>query len=253
MTLRYRFSRIPNAARLAMSGQTRSYPRESRWTAVDEFAFSRLHPSTSAPSVPALDHALANMEKAGVFNIAVSPALGKYLQLQARLVRAKHILEVGTLGGYSTIWLANAAPDVKVTTVEVDKHHADVARANLKYAGVSDRVDIRLGPGMKVLPQLAQEIENGKRDKFQFVFIDADKQNNWNYVDMAIGMCEPGTCIIIDNVVRNTNWTSDIGDTRSKEARQFVENIGKDDRLEGVVVQTVGERSWDGFLFAVVK
>jgi predicted O-methyltransferase YrrM len=236
-----------------MSGQNRSYSRESRWTAVDEFAFSRLHPSTSAPSVPALDHALANMEKAGIFNIAVSPSLGKYLQLQARLVRAKHILEVGTLGGYSTIWLANTASDVEVTSVEVDEHHAEVARANLKYAGVADRVDIRLGPGMKVLPQLAAEIQSGKREKFQFVFIDADKENNWNYVDMAIGMCEPGTCIIIDNVVRNTNWTSDIGDPRSREARQFVENLGKDERLEGVVVQTVGERSWDGFLFAVVK
>jgi predicted O-methyltransferase YrrM len=236
-----------------MFGQTRSYSRESRWTAVDEFAFSRLHPSTSAPSVPALNHALANMEKAGMFNIAVSPSLGKYLQLQARLVRAKHILEVGTLGGYSTIWLANTAPDVKVTSVEVDEHHVEVARANLKHAGVVDRVDIRLGPGMKVLPQLAAEIQSGKREKFQFVFVDADKENNWNYVNMAIGMCEPGTCIIVDNVVRNINWTSDVGDPRSREARQFVENLGKDERLEGVVMQTVGERSWDGFLFAVVK
>jgi predicted O-methyltransferase YrrM len=168
-------------------------------------------------------------------------------------VRAKHILEVGTLGGYSTIWLANTAPDVKATSVEVDKHHIEVAHANLKHAGVADRVDIRLGPGMKVLPQLDAGIQSGKRDKFQFVFVDADKESNWDYVDMAIGMCEHGTCIIIDNVVRNTNWTSDIGHPRSKEARQFMENLGKDERLEGVVMQTVGERSWDGFLFAVVK
>jgi predicted O-methyltransferase YrrM len=236
-----------------MTAQTRSYSRESRWTAVDEYAFSKLHPSTSAPSTSALDHALSAMEKAGIYNIAVSPALGKYIQLQARLIRAKHVLEVGTLGGYSTIWLANAAPDVKVTSVEVDKHHAEVARANIKYAGVADRVDICLGPGVKVLPQLAEEVQSGKRDKFQFVFIDADKEYNWTYVDMAIGMCEPGACIVVDNVVRNSQWTSDLADPKSSDARQLVENMGKDGRLDGVVMQTVGERGYDGFLFAVVR
>jgi predicted O-methyltransferase YrrM len=236
-----------------MFRQDRSYSRESRWTAVDEYAFSRLHPSMSVPSTSALNHALSTMEKAGIYNIAVSPSQGKYLQLQVRLTRAKHILEVGTLGGYSTIWLASASPDVKVTSVEVEKHHAEVARANFKYAGVADRVDVRLGSGIKVLPQLAEEVKSGSRDKFQFVFIDADKENNWTYVDMAIGMCEPGACIIVDNVVRNSQWTSDLADPRSKDARQVVENIGKDERLEGVVVQTVGERSYDGFLFAVVK
>jgi predicted O-methyltransferase YrrM len=193
------------------------------------------------------------MDKAGLHNIAVSPALGEYIQLQARFVRAKHILEVGTFGGYSTIWLANAVPDVKVTSIEVDKHDAEIARANVKYAGVADRVDIRLGPGIKVLPQLADEVRSGKRDKFQFIFVDADKENHWTYVNMAVGMCEPGACIVVDNVVRNSQWTSDLADPKSKDARQVVENMGQYDRLDGVVVQTVGERGYDGFLFAVVR
>jgi predicted O-methyltransferase YrrM len=168
-------------------------------------------------------------------------------------MRAKNILEVGTLGGYSTIWLANASPDVRVTSVEVDKHHAEVARSNVQHAGVADRVEVRLGPGIEVLPQLVEEVKNGKRDKFQFVFIDADKQNNWNYVDIALGMCDPGACIIVDNVVRRGQLAKDVTDPAVVGARKVVENIGKDDRLDGVVMQTVGEKSYDGFLFAVVK
>ncbi|KAH8730495.1 O-methyltransferase [Phaeosphaeriaceae sp. PMI808] len=237
-----------------MSGQGQSHEKDPRWTAVDDYAFSHLHSSSSIPSVSALDHALATSQREKLPDIAVSPSQGKYLQLQARLMRAKNILEVGTLGGYSTIWLANATPHVKVTSVEVNEHHADVARSNIQNAGVADRVDIRLGPGIEVLPQLVAEVKGGKRDKFDFVFIDADKENNWNYVDIALGMCEPGACIIVDNVVRKgklaTNDVSDIGVTG---ARKVVENIGKDDRLEGVVMQTVGDKNYDGFLFAVVR
>jgi predicted O-methyltransferase YrrM len=234
-----------------MSGQ--SYENDTRWTAVDEYAFSHLHPSTSTPSTSVLDHALQNSKKEGLPDIAVSPSQGKYLQLQARLIRAKNILEVGTLGGYSTIWLANSTPDVKVTTVEVDAHHAEVARANIKNAGVADRVEVRLGLGIEVLPQLAQEVKDGKQAKFQFVFIDADKENNWNYVEVAIGMCDPGACIIVDNVVRKGKVAQDTEDPRVAGARRVIENIGKDDRLEGIVLQTVGEKNYDGFLFAVVK
>jgi predicted O-methyltransferase YrrM len=234
-----------------MSGQP--YEKDPRWTAVDDYAFSHLHSSTSTPSTSALDQALRNSETEGLPNIAVSPSQGKYLQLQARLIRAKNILEVGTLGGYSTLWLANSTPDVKVTTVEVDAHHAEVAHANIKNAGVADRVEIRLGPGIEVLPQLAQEMKDGKRAKFQFVFIDADKENNWNYVDAAIGMCDPGACIIVDNVVRKGQVAQDTDDPRVAGARRVIENIGKDERLEGIVLQTVGEKNYDGFLFAVVR
>jgi predicted O-methyltransferase YrrM len=236
-----------------MSARNQSHERDPRWTAVDEYAFSRLHPSLKTPSTSALNHALAASEKEGLPDIAVSPSQGKYLQLQARLVRATNILEVGTLGGYSTIWLANASPNVHVTSVEVDEHHAKVARANVKKAGVADRVDIRLGPGIDVLPQLAEEVKSGKRGKFQLVFIDADKENNWNYVDIALGMCDPGACIIVDNVVRRGRLAQDSDDPGVVGARRVVENVGKDDRLDGIVVQTVGEKSYDGFLVAVVK
>jgi predicted O-methyltransferase YrrM len=230
-----------------------TYEQDPRWTAVDEYSLSHLHTSKHTPSISALDHALQTSEKEGLPNIAVSASQGKYLQLQARLIRAKNILEVGTLGGYSTIWLANATPDVIVTSVEVDEHHAKVARANIANAGLADRVEVCLGPGINVLPQLAQEIKSGRREKFQFIFIDADKENNWNYVDMAIGMSDPGACIIVDNVVRKGQLASPSDDPRIAGARRVVENIGKDDRLEGVVVQTVGDKDYDGFVFAVVK
>jgi predicted O-methyltransferase YrrM len=236
-----------------MSGHGQSHEHDPRWTAVDEYAFSHLHPSSATPKISALDHALSTSEREGLPDIAVSPSQGKYLQLQARLMRAKNILEVGTLGGYSTIWLANATSEVKVTSVEVDKHHAEVARANVKYAGVENRVDIQLGPGIEVLPQLAQEVKSDKREKFDFVFIDADKENNWNYVDIALGMCKPGACIIVDNVVRKGQLANDVSHPAIVGARKVVENVGKDARLDGVVMQTVGEKNYDGFLFAVVK
>lgn len=236
------------------SGQGQSYEQDSRWTAVDAYSFSHLHPhSRTAPSNDTLEHALTNSKNEGLPDIAVSPSQGKYLKLQAQLVKAKNILEVGTLGGYSTIWMAGASNDVRVTTVEVDAHHAKVAKANLKHAGVSARVDVRLGPGIEVLPQLLQEVKVGKREKFQLVFIDADKQNNWNYVDTAIGMCDPGACIIVDNVVRKGQLANADGDTMVQGARKVVEAVGRDERLDGVVMQTVGEKNYDGFLIVVVK
>ncbi|KAJ4989274.1 hypothetical protein SVAN01_05179 [Stagonosporopsis vannaccii] len=237
-----------------MSGQGQSYEKDPRWTAVDTYSLGHLHPSSrKTPSNDVLEHALSNSEKQGLPDIAVSPSQGKYLQLQARLLNAKNVLEVGTLGGYSTIWLANASPDVRIISIEVEKHHARVARSNIEYAGVGDRVDVRLGSGVEVLPKVVEEVKRGKLGKFQFVFIDADKENNWNYVDMAIELCEPGACIIIDNVVRKGQLATDTDDPRIAGARRVVENVGKDDRLDGVVVQTVGDKNYDGFLIAVVN
>lgn len=234
--------------------QSREEELDPRWIAVDDYAFSHLHASPSAHPAPSiLTQALTSSSQAGLPDIAVSAAQGKYLQLTARLARAKHILEVGTLGGYSTIWLATAAPDVHVTSVEIEAHNAEVARANLKSAGVDDRVDVVLGPGVEVLPRLAEEVRSGKREKFQFVFIDADKENNWNYVDVAIGMSEPGAVIIVDNVVRKGRLAEPSDDARILGARKVVENIGKDERLDGIVLQTVGAKSYDGFLLAVVR
>jgi len=236
------------------SGQGQTYEKDPRWTAVDNYSFAHLHPQTSTtPSHDALEFARANSEKQGLPDIAVSTSQGKFLMIQARLLRAKNVLEVGTLGGYSTIWLTNASPSVRVATVEVDKHHADVARQNFEHAGVADRVEVHLGPGIEVLPRLAEEVRQGKRDKFQLVFIDADKQNNWNYVDTALGMCEAGACVIVDNVVRKGQLADPNGDDRVQGARKVVEMIGQDERLDGVVVQTVGDKNYDGYLFAVVK
>jgi predicted O-methyltransferase YrrM len=238
-----------------MSGQGQSYERDPRWTAVDTYSFGHLHSkSQTSPSNDALTFALSNSEKQGLPDIAVSPSQGKYLKLQAQLVKAKNILEVGTLGGYSTIWLATSSEDVKVVTVEVDEHHAEVARSNIENAGLKDRVEVKLGPGIEVLPKLLEEVKAGKRGKFQFIFIDADKENNWAYVDLAIGMAEQGACIIVDNVVRKGQLAQDAGgDSRVEGAKRVVENIGKDERLDGVVMQTVGEKNYDGFLIAVVK
>ncbi|KAF2873119.1 O-methyltransferas-like protein family 3 [Massariosphaeria phaeospora] len=235
------------------SGQGQSYERDPRWTAVDEYTFSHLHPAPSSPSPSALTAALRHSEAQGLPDIAVSPSQGKFLKLQAQLAKAKNILEVGTLGGYSTIWLASSSPDVQIVSVEVDKHHAAVAKANLENAGLADRVEIRLGPGVEVLPTLAEEIKEGKRGKLQLTFIDADKENNWNYVDAAIGMSEPGACIIVDNVVRKGQLVTAQDDPRVEGARRVIENVGKDDRIDGVVMQTVGEKNYDGFLVAVVR
>ncbi|KAI4625729.1 hypothetical protein J4E80_002862 [Alternaria sp. BMP 0032] len=243
-----------NDSILTMPQPGQSHEKDPRWTAVDTYSFGHLHPSTrTSPSPSALQHALDASQKAGLPDIAVSPSQGKYLQLTARLARSKIILEVGTLGGYSTIWLATASPNVSVTSVEVDSHHADVARSNIQTAGLEDKVDVILGPGMEVLPSLAQQVKDGKRPKFDFVFIDADKENNWNYVDIALGMCEAGACVIVDNVVRKGQLAEETDDPRIAGAKRVVENVGRDERLDGVVLQTVGEKSYDGFLLAVVK
>lgn len=237
-----------------MSGSGQCYEKDPRWTAVDTYSLGHLHPSSrQTPANDVLEHALRNSEKQGLPDIAVSPSQGKYLQLQARLLKAKNILEVGTLGGYSTIWLANANPDVHIISIEIDKHHAEVARSNIDHAGVADRVDVRLGAGVEVLPKIVEEVQQGKLGRFQLVFIDADKENNWNYVDTAVGLCEPGACIIVDNVVRKGQLAHETDDPRVAGARRVVENVGKDHRLDGVVIQTVGDKNYDGFLIAIVR
>ena len=181
---------------------------------------------------------------------------GKFLLLQGRLIGVKNILEVGTLGGYSTIWLANTSPDVRVTTIEVNEHHAEVARQNFKAAGVADRVEVVVGPGVEVLPKIAAEVEAGTRPRFGLTFIDADKDNNWFYFDLAVKISYPRSVIFVDNVVRR-GTTADAEaakhDPKIQGSRVVIENAGKDSRVDSVVLQTVGEKSYDGFLMAVVK
>ena len=232
------------------------YTENPKWTTVDNYVFTSIHPpSSSSPSlIDTLTKAQANNLSSGLPDIAVSPPQGKFLMLQARLIQAKTILEVGTLGGYSTIWLANSTEQAKVVTIEVNPKHAEIAKQNFETAGVAEKIEVLVGPGTDILPKLAQEVKEGKREKFEMVFIDADKENNWNYVESALGMTRSGALILVDNVVRYGKVVDEgTEDKRVLGSRKVIEKVGKDERLEGTVLQTVGEKGWDGLLFAVVK
>lgn len=200
---------------------------------------------------PALDEALARNAAEGLPAIDVSPAQGKLLHILARSIGAWRILEVGTLGGYSTIWLARALPDHGVlVTLEIDPHHAEVARANLDAAGVGDKVEIRVGPAVEMLTRMEAEGEG----PFDLVFIDADKPNNVAYLKAALAIARPGSLIIDDNVVREGRVT----DASSTDAailgtRALFDVIAAEPRLTATAIQTVGAKGWDGFMIAVVN
>lgn len=225
---------------------------DKRWTMVDEYTSENLH-ARDKPLLDKLNQATANSDKNGLMPISVSEHQGKFLMLQARMKGAKHILELGLLGGYSTIWLANASPDVKVTTVEVDENSARVATENLKNAGVLDRVEVIVGAGMDVMPRLVQEVKDGKRQPYDFYFIDADKMNNWPYVDWSCQMATPGAAIIVDNVVRQAKLVTHTDVEPNPGNRRMIEHIKTDDRLDATCIQWVGDKSYDGFLLALVK
>jgi predicted O-methyltransferase YrrM len=229
---------------------------DPRWGEVDEWTFSQTQTDKSIPSVDVLKKASDHQQASGLPDIAVSPAQGQYLQIQAKLIDAKHILEVGTLGGYSTIFLANASPETKVTTVEIDKKHAKVARENVDAAGVGDRVEIVLGGGLDVLPKLLDEVKEGKRPRWDLVFIDADKSSNWEYFDLAAQMSRPGACLIVDNVVRKGALVDKVkakSDPSVAGSRRVITNSGKDDRFDSTVIQVVGEKNYDGMMIAILK
>lgn len=215
-----------------------------RWQAVDDYIAGHLLGADDA-----LAAALANNEKQGLPPIDVSPAQGKMLFLLAQMAGAKHILEVGTLGGYSTIWLARALPkDGQLVTLELDPHHAAVARENLERAGVADKVDIRLGPAVESLAAMAAG------DPFDFVFIDADKQSNAHYVAEAMRLGRSGTTIIVDNVVREGGvLEADSADERIIGTRALFDMLAADPRLDATAVQTVGAKKWDGFVLARLR
>ncbi|MCJ1407517.1 hypothetical protein MMC19_001588 [Ptychographa xylographoides] len=231
-----------------------SYEQDPRWTAVDDYTLSHLHP-TSRANHSSLKYCLENSRDQGLPDISSYASLGKFLALQCQIGNVKHALEVGTLGGYTAIWIASQIPDIHVTTVEVDPKHAEVARHNIQKAGLGDRVEVLDGPGLKVLPKLKAEIDSGKRARFGFVFIDADKENNWAYFDQAVDMSVSRACVCVDNMVRMGRLVAEEaqGKTGVIGARQVIENAGKDARVDAVVMQTVGEKNYDGFLMAVVK
>jgi predicted O-methyltransferase YrrM len=213
--------------------------------AVDAYIVERLIPADAA-----LDAALAANADAGLPSIDVSAAQGKMLHLFARMVGARRILEVGTLGGYSTIWLALALPDEgRLVTLEIDSHHAAVARANIDRAGVGDRVEIRIG---RAIDTLAAMITAGET-VFDFVFIDADKPSNVAYLEAALALVSPGATIVIDNVVRSgavTNASS--ADPAVQGTRALFDAVAAEPRLTATAIQTVGAKHWDGFLLARV-
>jgi predicted O-methyltransferase YrrM len=211
------------------------------WNAVDEYITDHLVPADAA-----LDAALQATTQAGMPDIGVAPTHGKLLHLLARLRGARAILEIGTLAGYSTIWLARALPPGgRLVTLEADPRHAEVARANLDRAGLADVVELRLGPALDTLPELA--------GPFDLVFIDADKLNNPNYVRWALRLTRPGSAIVVDNVVRGGSvLEKDRDDPGVQGTRSLYETIAAEPRLTATAVQTVGVKGYDGFLLALV-
>jgi predicted O-methyltransferase YrrM len=214
---------------------------------VDEFLDSVLHVDD-----PRLVAALEASRAAGLPSIAVSPQYGRFLYLLASGIRAQRILEIGTLGGYSTIWLARAVgPSGHVVTLEYEPRHAEVARSNLQSAGVGDRVDVLVGAALDTLPQLASQPD---RRPFDLVFIDADKENNAAYVRWAVELCHPGSMIVVDNVVRGGRVLSPAPDDhQARGSVDMFELMGEHPRLEAAAIQTVGVKGWDGFAIALVR
>ncbi|MFR9768649.1 O-methyltransferase [Nocardia sp. SC052] len=217
----------------------------SGWADVDSYLVETL------VADPDSDAALEANKAAGLPAIDVSPPQGKFLHLLARTVGARRVLEIGTLGGYSTIWLARAVgPKGRVVTLEFAARHAEVARANLDRAGVGDRVEIRVGAALDSLPVLTQE----DPEPFDLVFIDADKVNNANYVLWALRLTRPGSVIIVDNVVRGGTIADERSvDPNAQASRELVELLTAEPSLDATVVQTVGAKGWDGFAYAVVN
>jgi predicted O-methyltransferase YrrM len=215
------------------------------WTSVDHYIADSLIPFDGI-----LEAALAANAAAGLPSIDVSPTLGKFLHLLARMKGARRILEVGTLGGYSTIWLARAlAAGGSAVTLEVNSKHADVARANLKRAGLSEVVEVRVGPAAASLEQLHQE----SAGPFDLIFIDADKPSNPIYLQWALKLSAVGSVIVCDNVVRDGEIVdSTSADPNVQGARALFELLAKEPRLSGTALQTVGSKGYDGFAMAVV-
>ena len=217
---------------------------EEQWTAVDRYITDQLVPSDSV-----LDAALASSAANGLPAINVAPNQGKLLHVLARSVNARRILEVGTLGGYSTIWLARAlAAGGKLITLEYEPKHADVARANIERAGLANAVEIRLGKAIETLPKIAAE----GGEPFDFVFIDADKPGNADYFAWALKLARVGALIVVDNVVRNGAVLDADGDANVQGARRLFEAMAKETRVSSTALQTVGSKGYDGFAIAVV-
>jgi predicted O-methyltransferase YrrM len=215
------------------------------WAEVDNYFCNLL-----APPDHKLDAAIEANQQAGLPQIDVTRLQGKFLEFLVRISGARCILEIGTLGGYSTLWLARALPgDGRIVTLELDPHHAEVARANLDNTGVLDSVELIVGPAIETLPTL----RNSAAAPFDLIFIDADKQSYPEYLHWALKLSRPGTVIVADNVVRQGKVVEpDCDDPNVQGVRRFTELVAAEPRLSATVLQTVGVKGYDGFLLAVV-
>ncbi|KAF4335191.1 holo [Fusarium beomiforme] len=232
------------------------YETDPRHIAMDKYVNSHLLKETKNSYHKALQHIHDKSISAGLPDIACSPSQAKLLKLQIQAANATNVLEVGTLGGYSAAWMATAGPNVQVTTIEIDEFYATVAARNIKEAGLASQVEILQGPALEILPQLASQVASGQRPSFDFVFIDANKQDNLAYFNLAVSMSRLRAAIVVDNVVRNGKVASvseSEKDDRVFGTRQLIEAIGKDNRVDATVIQTVGEKNYDGFLLAIVS
>jgi len=218
---------------------------DQSWTAVEAYFESEL---IGADAV--LEAALRASATAGLPDIQVSASQGKLLHLLALTLPARRILEVGTLGGYSALWLARALPpDGRLVTLEIDPRHAEVARQNFVHGGVAGRIDLQVGPALESLARLrAQRVA-----PFDLVFIDADKPNNLGYVQAALELAHEGTLIVVDNVVRDGEVVARRRDAAAEGVRRMTEWIAREARLTATVIQTVGLKGYDGFLLARVS
>ena len=228
---------------------------DPRWKAVDNYVRPHLQPESN-PLTGKLAAAARLADEAGLPDICVSSYQGQFLSLQCKLLNAKNVLEVGTLGGYSSIHMASSSPDTKVLTLEIDPTHAEVAAKAIAGAGFADQVKIVLGAAVDKLPGIKEDVLSGKRPKFDMVFIDADKPNNTVYYNYAVEICRRGALIIVDNVVRRGALADDKvleSDGGVKGARAVIERAGKDERVFSTLIQTVGEKSYDGMLLCVVN
>lgn len=218
---------------------------QETWSAVDTYFCEHLMPAD-----PVLDQVIRDSDAVGLPAHNVTPSQGKFLHLLARMQGARKILEFGTLGGYSTIWLARALPqDGRLVSLEVNPVHVEVARTNIHRAGLEHIVDIRVGKAVDTLPPLEKE----RIAPFDLIFIDADKPSNPEYLMWSLRLSRPGTIIIVDNVVRN----GAVIDAASSEenvfgTRRLFDLVGQNPRLSATAIQTVGSKGFDGFLMALV-
>lgn len=218
---------------------------EALWGRVDDYIAAKLVKAEAA-----FEAALAANAAAGLPAIDVSAAQGKFLSLMVRATGAKRVLELGTLGGYSTIWMAKALPaDGRLVTLEYDPNHAEVARRNIEAAGVGEKVTIHVGAAVETLPLVAAQ----NPGPFDFIFIDADKPNNPAYLDWAVKLSRPGTVIILDNVIRDGKVLDpDDPDPRIIGTRAAYDVLATHPRLTATALQTVGSKGWDGFAMMIV-